>query len=119
SKNKISMQNAACKMQNERHDAGAGCVRRHRFAFFILHFAFCIQACAHQFSQGRVEVVIYPDKIVVWASVTVEEVAVQQNLPVNDDDMIVTTADAYKAHGKYLLKHIFLKADGTRLEGRV
>jgi len=74
---------------------------------------------AHPLSQGRMELVIFRDKITLWASVAVEQVVVQQSLPTNDNGLIVTQADAYRAHGAYLLKHIFLKANGAPLEGHV
>ena len=85
-------------------------------AFFHI---FTMVACAHPLSQGRMDVVIYRDKITLWARVSVEQVVVQQSLPTNDDGVIVTQSDAYRVHGKYLLKHVYLSVDGKRLEGRV
>ena len=76
-------------------------------------------ANAHPLSQGRIEVVISRDKIMLWASVAIEQVVVQQSLPTNDDGVVVTQSDAYRAHGTYILKHLFLSADGQRLDGHV
>jgi hypothetical protein len=76
-------------------------------------------ARAHPLAQGRMQLVIGREKITLWASVSLEEVVVQQSLPSNDDGVIVTQSDAYRAHGIYLLKHIFLTADGVRLDGKV
>ncbi len=74
---------------------------------------------AHPLAQGRMELVLARDAITLWASVSLEEVVVQQSLPTNDDGLIQTQADAYRAHGTYLLKHIFLTVDGSRLDGKV
>lgn len=74
---------------------------------------------AHPLAQGRMELVLAQDKITLWASVSLEEVVVQQSLPTSDDGLIQTQADAYRVHGTYLLKHIFLTVDGSRLDGKV
>ena len=87
--------------------------------FVAILFILPLIASAHPLAQGRMDVVIYRDKITLWARVSVEQVVVQQSLPTNDDGVIVTQSDAYRAHGKYLLKHVYLSADGKRLEGRV
>lgn len=90
-----------------------------------IHFAWaCVlvmsrPALGHQFLQGRVELVVYPDKITLWASVPIEEVVVQLTLPVNNDGIVATQSDAYRDHGKYLLKHIFMSADEKPLAGKV
>jgi hypothetical protein len=76
-------------------------------------------ALAHQFLQGRAEVVIYADKLTLWASVPIEEVVVQLTLPVNDDGVVATQSDAYRNHGKYLLSHFHLSADDKPLAGKV
>ncbi len=90
------------------------------FAGFVaIPFILPLIASAHPLAQGRMDVVIYRDKITLWARVSVEQVVVQQSLPTNDDGVIVTQSDAYRVHGKYLLKHVYLSADGKRLEGRV
>jgi len=74
---------------------------------------------AHPLSQGRMEWVIHRDKITLWARVALEQVVVQQSLPTDDDGLIKTQSDAYRAHGAYLLKHVFLSVDGKPLEGHV
>ncbi len=89
------------------------------FSAALLCAAASHSARAHPLSQGRMELVIYRDKIILWASVSVEQVVVQQSLPVGDDGLITTQADAYRAHGAYFLKHIFLSADGKPLVGKV
>lgn len=76
-------------------------------------------AHAHPLSQGRIEVVISREKIMLWASVAIEQVVVQQSLPTNDDGVVVTQSDAYRAHGTYILKHLYLSANGQRLDGHV
>ncbi|MEI6234609.1 MAG: hypothetical protein WCT04_16260 [Planctomycetota bacterium] len=74
---------------------------------------------AHPLSQGRMQVVVSRDSITLWASVALEEVVVQQSILANDDGLIVTQSDAYRAHGGYLLKHVFFTVDGKPLNGRV
>src|ERR1043165_719031 len=76
-------------------------------------------ALAHQFLQGRAEVVIYADKLTLWASVPIEEVVVQLTLPVNDDGVVATQSDAYRTHGKYLLSLFPLSADDKPLHAKV
>ena len=76
-------------------------------------------ARAHQFLQGRLETIVYPDKIVLWASVPLEEVVIQLLLPVDDNSEVNTQAAAYRDHGKYLLKHIAVSADKKTLAGKV
>ena len=87
-------------------------------AAVLLSFG-AVPSRAHPLAQGRMELVIGRDKITLWASVSLEQVVVQQSLPSNDDGVIVTQSGAYRAHGNYLLKHIFLSVDGARLTGSV
>lgn len=85
----------------------------------LLYLMLPFAARAHQFLQGRMEVIVYPDKITVWASVPLEEVVIQLLLPVDDNLEVNTQAAAYKDHGKYLLKHISVNADKKNLTGKV
>jgi hydrogenase/urease accessory protein HupE len=76
-------------------------------------------ALAHAQLPGWMEVVYSPQRIRLNVNITVEQLCISQQLRVNDQE--VYTADALKkasvAHGDYLLKHIYLHADGQRLAG--
>lgn len=88
-------------------------------ALALAALLFAQNCAAHPLAQGRMEVIIFPDHISLWARVSVEQVIVQQLLPTRDDEKVETQSAAYRAHGGYLLKHLFVQADGKMLDGKV
>jgi hypothetical protein len=75
-------------------------------------------ACAHPVAQGSMRVGIAPDRIVVDARISVEEVFVESSL--SKSQRAATTLDQlWPAHGEYLLHHLFVSADGALLAGRI
>src|SRR5205823_635347 len=77
----------------------------------ILLLAIAPRLAAHPLAQGSMNVIVFRDHVTVWARVSVEEVIVQLLLPTRDDDKVETPSETYRAHGEYLLKHLFIKAD--------
>ena len=77
-----------------------------------------VAASAHPVAQGSMRVGIAPDRIVVDARISVEEVFVESSLSKNQ--RTATTLDQlWPAHGEYLLHHLFVIADGAPLAGRI
>lgn len=71
---------------------------------------------AHPVSLGALDVVVSPDHINLYATVSCEEILVaaignKQEEPLN--------AEGLRLHGDYLLSHFRVTADGSRLPGRV
>jgi hydrogenase/urease accessory protein HupE len=71
---------------------------------------------AHPVAQGRLEIEIFPDKIQARASVTNEEVFVENTLSSQGD---VNPEQLYERHGAYLLQHLRFTADGKALSGQI
>src|SRR5579885_2346197 len=70
---------------------------------------------AHPVAQGRLEIVMAHDRIVLHATVTHEELLVTAATlpPLSSPDVRL------KRHGEYLLEHIRLIGNGQRLEGKI
>ena len=73
-------------------------------------------AKAHPVSQGAMEVAIFPDRIEVRATVSSEEVLVAAAYGGQNK---LSHLDQVRGHGRYLLAHLRILADGKALEGRV
>ena len=71
---------------------------------------------AHPVSQGAMEVVIFPDRIAVRATVSSEEVLVAAAFGGQKTSLPL---EAVRGHGNYLLAHLKVTADGRLLVGRV
>ncbi len=87
---------------------------------FLLCVFLCLCASdlfAHPVAQGAVEIVAHPDRVEVRARVSVEQAFVAEGFA--KDAPAENTAAIWPRHGEYLLKHIFVDADGTKLTGRV
>ena len=92
---------------------------RHLFAA-ALFVAFCVSIShAHPLALGRMELIVFPGHVTLWARVPVEQVIVQQLLPAGDNEKIDTPSEVYRKHGEYLLKHLLVSADGLKLSGKV
>ena len=63
------------------------------------------------------EIVAHPDRVEVRARVSVEEAFVAEGFAKGAP--AESTAAIWPRHGEYLLKHLFVEADGTRLAGRL
>ena len=89
--------------------------------FFLLLFACGMTAniSAHPVAQGALVVRVQPDKIQVQARVSGEEVFVANTLAAPDGSKAKTLAEVWQRHGDYLLRHLNVFADDTRLTGVV
>ena len=88
----------------------------------VLLGALAAPATAHPLSQGSLDVVIHPDRVVVHARVTVEEVSVTNMLATRDPlrpPPSGASDEAYGEHARYFVEHLHLTADGNPLTGRV
>ena len=70
---------------------------------------------AHPVAQGALQVVIFPDRVNVRATVSEEEVLVAAAYGAHPG----SPSEAIAAHGEYLLRHLRVTADGRPLEGSV
>lgn len=71
-------------------------------------------AGTHPLIENALDVVISRDKIAVEARISMEEILlVGGGVPTPE-----RKAETTKAHGAYVLKHLHLAVDGTRLEGK-
>lgn len=75
-----------------------------------------IEAEAHPVSQGAMEVALLPDRIEVRATVSSEEVLVAAAYSGQEG---LSHLDQLRGHGRYLLAHLRISADGKALAGRV
>jgi hydrogenase/urease accessory protein HupE len=76
-------------------------------------------ALAHPVAQGALEVEVLPGRIHVQARVSGEEVFVANALAAKDEPKAVSLAEVWERHGRYLLRHLRVFADGQALPGRV
>src|SRR5438445_5711877 len=91
-------------------------------AAILMVFASPAPAIAHPLSQGALDVVIRPDKVIVRARVTVEEVTVTNSATGSNPlpgPWAAAGTTAYEQHADYLAKHLHLSADGTPLTASV
>ena len=84
----------------------------------LLLFIFSISTgSAHPVAQGSMEIVVHQERVKIHARVSVEEAFVAEGFakdtPADNPEAI------WARHGEYLLKHLFVDADGTRLVGRL
>src|SRR5690348_9793120 len=76
----------------------------------------------HPLSQGALDVVVHPDKVLVRARVTVEEVTVTNGATTPNappGPWAAVGSAAYEQHAAYLAQHLHVIADGTALVGGV
>lgn len=74
-------------------------------------------AMAHPVAQGSMEIVVHPDRVEIYARVSVEQVFAEESF--SKDEPAESTAAIWPRHGDYLLRHIFVEVDGKKLAGRV
>ena len=91
---------------------------------FLLLLAGCgmaasLSTSAHPVAQGALVVRLHPETIQVRARVSGEEVFVANAFAAAGQPKAKTLAEAWQRHGDYLLQHLKLFADETRLTGRV
>lgn len=87
-----------------------------RLLFLVLLFRAGI-SFAHPVAQGAMEIVVHSDRVDVRARVSVEEAFVAEGF--SKEGAAENTAAIWPRHGEYLLKHIFVEADGKPLTGRI
>jgi hydrogenase/urease accessory protein HupE len=73
---------------------------------------------AHPVSQGSMEVTIFPERIELRARVSTEEVFVRRAFS-PDVPAPANLEEAWQDHGRYMLQHVRVFADGKLLPGRV
>ncbi len=87
-----------------------------RLVFLLLVFR-AASLFAHPVAQGAMEIVAHPDRVEIRARVSVEEAFVAEGF--SKDAPAENTGAIWPRHGAYLLKHIFVEADGVRLTGQL
>lgn len=88
-------------------------------SLFVIEKFGVTRAYAHPISQGRMDVTIEKQRILVKAAIALEEVCISNQLLVNEASVYSITGDHVRKHGEYLLKHVFVYADGKPLTGKV
>ena len=73
-------------------------------------------AQGHPVSQGALDLVIFPDRITIRATVSNEEVLI---VAARNERNPLSYPDAVHSHGDYLLTHLHVTADRRVLDGRV
>ena len=76
-------------------------------------------ASAHPVAQGALVVRVEPERIQVRARVSGEEVFVANAFAAAGEPKAKTLAEVWQRHGDYLLRHLKVFADDSRLTGRV
>ncbi len=74
-------------------------------------------AFAHPVAQGSMDIVVHPDRVEIHARMSVEQAFVEQGF--SNDAPAENTEAIWPRHGEYILKHLFVDVDGSKLEGRV
>ena len=87
-----------------------------RLVFLLLIFPVSM-VIAHPVAQGAMDIVVHPERVEIRARVSVEEAFVAEGFA--KDSPAESTEAIWPRHGAYLLKHIFVEADGSRLVGRL
>jgi hypothetical protein len=75
-------------------------------------------AGAHPVADNALDVVIYPDKVVIEARITGEQVMVVEGNGANPPP-VPFWPELPRSHGQYVVQHLQVKADDTTLVGRV
>ena len=75
-----------------------------------------VLAFAHPISQGAMTIDVAPDKLIVHARVSTEEVLVTDAFGSSN---AASLAEAWQAHGQYFLSHVQIQADQQTLTGQV
>ena len=89
-------------------------------SFFLAACAlFGARSEAHPVSQGAIEIVVFPERISVRATVSSEEVLVAAAGGAQDARESSPYLEIVRSHGEYLLAHLQIAGDDRLLEGRV
>src|SRR6266513_3003583 len=83
-----------------------------------LFWILCGDTAAHPVAQGGLIVTIFPNRLIVRATVSLEEVLVASAYG-PESARVKSPAEAAERHGLYLLEHLRLNGDGRRLPGRL
>ena len=85
---------------------------------FILSLAGILPAGSHPFLQNTCSVLVQSNRVMVRVTGTIREVAVTQRLDLRGANRSLgTVSEALPAHADYLLEHLDLGVDGSRLAG--
>src|SRR4051812_11348398 len=76
-------------------------------------------ALAHPVAQGALDIQIFPDKTLVQAHVSGEEIFLVNALAKDSPTTNSSLAEIWRLYGEYLLRHLRVFADGTVLTGSV
>ena len=87
------------------------------FACLVLLLFLRAHAFAHPVAQGAMDVTVHPDRVEIRARISVEEAFVAEGF--GKDAPAENTDAIWQRHGAYLLKHLAVEADGSRLSGRL
>ena len=90
---------------------------RDRALLFLALLLLAARAFAHPVAQGAMDVIAHPDRIQIRARVSVEEAFVAEGF--GKDAPAEDTDEIWPRHGAYVLRHLFVEADGIRLAGHL
>jgi hydrogenase/urease accessory protein HupE len=88
----------------------------HWLYVLLLALLTSISAFAHPVSQGAIAVTVYKDRIVVQATISLEEILVANTWSGKSSKI---GSGALRVHGDYLLAHMHINADGQPIVGRM
>ena len=96
-------------------------MKTNRCLQLLIVLALCLAhpASAHPVAQGALDIQIDPQKIHLRARVTGEEVFVANTFAAQDEPAAGSLAEVWQRHGRYLLAHLKILADGQALTGTV
>jgi hydrogenase/urease accessory protein HupE len=77
-----------------------------------------VVARAHPIAENALDVVIWPDRVVIDARVTGEEVMVVEGGGATPPP-VPFWPELPRSHGEYVLKHLHVRADGRAVDGRI
>jgi HupE / UreJ protein len=89
------------------------------FVFLAACVLFCTRSEAHPVAQGALEIVIFPERVLVRAMVSNEEVLVAAAGEAKGARQQLPYLETVRNHGEYLLAHFRITADARLLDGRV
>lgn len=96
-------------------------MKTNRFLQLVIAIALILghSALAHPVAQGALDIQIDPQKIHVRARVTGEEVFVANTFAAQDESAAGSLPEVWQRHGRYLLAHLKIFADGQALTGTI
>src|SRR5437868_6180966 len=89
------------------------------FTYTVSLLTFLSTALAHPVAQGSIDVQILPEKLLLQARVSGEEVFIANTFGNHPSGSAGTLPQVWQRHGQYLLAHFRIIADGRPLIGQI